>query len=307
MSNGPVSLVLGTLRGLRARLDHAPLPARVRAAIATQQASSEILIGWMQLAIVAVFALLFALSPTPGTAVSSIEPEPWFLAAYFLFTLIRLVLAYRQQLPGWLLYLSTVLDMALLLALIWSIHIKYGQPASFYLKAPTLLYVFIFISLRALRYQVRYVLAAGAVGAAGWLLMVLYVIKVDPHNPMITRNYVEYLTSNSVLLGAEFDKVISIVLVTVILAVAIGRARKLLESAVSEHFTNEDLARFVPDHVARDVSSADQPVQVGDGEVRRASILFVDLEGFTALSEQLTPSEVIATLNEYYQDHEKCY
>ena len=32
---------------------------------------------------------------------------------------------------------------------------------------------------------------------------------------MITQNYVEYMTSNSVLLGAEFDKVISILMVTV--------------------------------------------------------------------------------------------
>ncbi len=50
---------------------------------------------------------------------------------------------------------SVVMDMGLLMALIWSFHIQYMQPPSFYLKAPTMVYVFIFIALRALRFEPR--------------------------------------------------------------------------------------------------------------------------------------------------------
>jgi adenylate cyclase len=210
------------------------LPARVRDVISREQDASEILIGWVQLGVVLTFAALYYLSPKQPGANPMISPEPWVLAGYVLFTLVRLNLAYSRRLPNWLLYVSVVVDMALLLALIWTFHLKYDQPASFYLKVPTLLYVFIFIALRALRFEVRYVLIAGGVAAFGWLLMVLYVVKVDPDNPMITRNYVEYMTSNSVLLGAEFDKVISILMVTVILAIAIARARRLLVESVVE-------------------------------------------------------------------------
>ena len=46
---------------------------------------------------------------------------------------------------------SVIADMALLMGLIYSFHYKYAQPAVFYLKAPTLFYVFLFIALRALR------------------------------------------------------------------------------------------------------------------------------------------------------------
>ena len=60
-----------------------------------------------------------------------------------------------------------VIDIVMLMGLIWSFHIQYHQPASFYLKAPTLLYVFIFIALRALRFEPRFVLTAGLVAAAG--------------------------------------------------------------------------------------------------------------------------------------------
>ena len=229
-----------------------------------------------------------------------IAPEPWVLTGYVLFTLVKLSLAYRRRLPNWLLYLSVVMDMALLLALIWTFHLKYDQPASFYLKVPTLLYVFIFIALRALRFEVRYVLIAGGVAALGWLLMVLYVVSIDPADPMITRSYVEYMTSNSVLLGAEFDKVISILMVTAILAVAIARARRLLVESVVESSAARELSKFVPDEVARQAKAGEERMQAGQGEVREATILFTDIEGFTTISEAMTPTELIATLNDYF-------
>jgi len=276
------------------------LPARVREVIAREQDWSEILIGWIQLGVVVTFATLYLLSPKPAGANPMIVAEPWVLSGYVLFTLVRLALAYRRRLPNWLLYLSVVMDMALLLALIWSFHLKYDQPASFYLKVPTLLYVFIFISLRALRFEVRYVLVAGGVAAIGWLLMVLYVVSIDPANPMITRNYVEYMTSNSVLLGAEFDKVISILMVTAILAIAIGRARRLLIESVVEGSAARELSKFVPHEVARQAKAGEEQMRAGQGEVREASILFTDIEGFTTISESLTPTELITTLNEYF-------
>jgi adenylate cyclase len=46
------------------------------------------------------------------------------------------------------------------------------QPPSFSLKALTLLSVFIFIALRALRVDAGYVLLAGFVAAAGWTALV---------------------------------------------------------------------------------------------------------------------------------------
>jgi len=276
------------------------LPARVRDVVAREQDSSEILIGWIQLGVVVTFGALFYLSPKPAGANPMISAEPWVLAGYLVFTLVRLGLAHRRCLPNWVLYVSVVMDMALLLILIWTFHLKYEQPASFYLKVPTLLYVFIFIALRALRFEVRYVLIAGGVAALGWLLMVLYVVTVDPANPMITRNYVEYMTSNSVLLGAEFDKVISILMVTAILAVAIARARRLLVDSVVEGSAARELSKFVPEEVVRQAKAGEERMQAGQGEVRVATVLFMDIEGFTTISESMTPTQLIATLNEYF-------
>ena len=283
------------------RSDPEHLPARVQDSIRAQQESSEILIGWLQLIVVVTFSVLYVVSPKPYDGEDLVAREPLFLGIYLVFTLVRVWLAHMRRLPDWLVYVSTVMDMCMLMALIFSIHIKYQQPPSFYLKVPTLLYIFIFIALRALRYEVRHVLLAGMAAAAGWLLMVWYVVRVDPQNPMVTRDYVEYMTSNSVLLGAEFDKVISILLVTGILAVAIARARRLLVRAVVEGSAAEDLSKFVPREVARQVKFSEQRMEVGYGEVREATILFTDIEGFTGISETLSPTELIETLNAYFE------
>ncbi len=195
---------------------------------------------------------------------------------------------------------SVVMDMGLLMLLIWSFHLQYEQPASFYLKAPTMLYVFIFIALRALRFDASYILFAGAAAAVGWLVLILYVLYAVPDDPMITRDYVEHLTSNSILVGAEIDKIVAILLVTGVLAIALLLAGRLLNRAVLDSTTAQDLSRFVAPEVADRITAADEQNQPGDGEVKAASILFTDIEKFSTISEKLGPDELIRTLNEHF-------
>jgi len=278
----------------------APLPTRIATRIRAQEAASEILVGWVQLAIVIVFSIFYLLARKTFRADAPFHPVPWVLGAYIAFTLLRLALAYRNRLYQWLRYFSIVVDMTLLLGLIWSFHLQYMQPPSFYLKAPTVLYIFIFIALRTLNFDARKVVTAGLVAVLGWVLLVVYVITVDPRDSMITRDYVHYLTSNSILIGAEVDKVISILVVTAILAYAIQRNRRLLTYAVTESASNKDLARFVPSEVASLIKMSDDGVQLGFGEPREATILFLDIEGFTSLSERLEPEALVRTLNEFY-------
>lgn len=294
--------MLQTLPGSSSASPAAPvrLPARVRERIMAQEERTEIVVGWVQLAIVVGFAIVYAIAPKTDAGHDSFRPVPWVLGAYVGFTLLRLFLAHRRRLPHWLSYLSIVVDMALLLGLIFSFHLQYHQPPSFYLKAPTLLYVFIFIALRTLNFDARFVITAGLVATAGWVLMVLYVINIDPRDSMITRDYVHYMTSNSILIGAEVDKIISILVVTGILALAIRRTYRLLEVSVVEAASNQELARFVPSEVAARIKTSDEAVAAGQGETSEATVLFLDIEGFTTMSETLSPEAVVRTLNEFY-------
>ncbi len=275
-------------------------PARVRDIIARQQRHSEILIGWVQLGLGLVFAILWAVAPQSGR-VFEFHPVPWALAFYVSFTLARLYAAHRDRLPDWAVMASIVLDMALLMGLIWSFHIQYMQPPAFYLKAPTLLYVFIFIALRALRFEAKYVIAAGLVAAAGWSGLLWYAAAGEMRIVnLVTRDYVAYITSNMVLIGAEVDKTLSILLVTAVLAVAVARGRRILFRAVADSIAARDLARFVSPEIADRIASAERPIRPGDGELRTATVLFTDIEGFSTISEKVSPQTLSAMLNEYF-------
>ena len=288
------------LRSALSRRDREPVPpARVRDAIDRQRHQSEKLIGWVQLAVVTTFAALYAVSPKTFAADVMFEPVPWALAAYLAFTLMRMASSRRGPLPQWLVALSVVADMALLFGLIWSFHLQYGQPAAFYLKAPTLLYVFIFIALRALRFEARFVILAGLTASAGWLLLVMYAVLLDPGGDAITRDYVAYMTSAQVLLGAEFDKVMSILMVTLILAVAIVRARRLLVRSATEGAAAEDLSRFFAPEVADQITRSEQRIEPGQGKLVDAAVLFCDIRGFTRLSLDLSPDALMTLLAEY--------
>lgn len=280
---------------------HQNLPKSISETISKQQESSERLIGWIQIFILLVFTLLYFNAPTTRPENAAFEPVPYFLGTYFLFTCVRLFTAYRTNLKHWVLNLSILVDMGLLMGLIWSFHLQYMQPPSFYLKSPTLLYIFIFISLRALRLEPGYVLLSGLVGAAGWLIMVFMALIDETGMSWITRDYVKYLTSNSVLVGGEIDKVISILVVTIILTLAVARSRRLLTLSIINKASAQNLSHFVPESVAEKIKGAEGPLIDTQTETREASILFLDLVSFTTLAERLTPDELIKTLNEYFR------
>ena len=258
------------------------LPPRVRATVRRQQAASEVLIGSIQLAIICLFLVLYAISPKTFAVDAPFVPVPVFLGVYLIVTIVRLSLAIRGRLPDYLVYASIVIDIGLLYGLIWSFHLQYDQPATFYLKAPTLLYVFIFIAVRALRLQVRFVALTGLMAAVGWLAMAGYAAFID-EGMEITRDYVVYLTSNTILLGAEVDKIVSILVVTLVLMIAIAQGRRLLVRSVLDKRTADELARFVPAPVVQRFATAAAPAEAGDCEVGEATIMFLDIERFTAL------------------------
>ncbi len=274
------------------------LPPRVLAAIERQENSGEVLVKLIQLAVVGLWTTLYLVAPRTdlGTAFS---PVPYALGGYMVLNVVGLFWALRRGLPNWAVYLNIVLDIAVLTVLIWSFHVQYRQPPSFYLKAPTLLYIFIFVALRTLRFQPRFVIAAGLTAAAGWLALTGYAILADPANMTITHNYVLYMTSNSILVGAEVDKIISILMVTVILALALRRANDLLVVSVSEQAAARDLSRFFDAEVADRIRSSETTAMAGEGIRRQAAVLFIDIRGFTPMAATLDAGEVVAMLAAY--------
>ena len=275
------------------------LPARVARAIEAQRDRGEILTSWVQAGLLVVFAMLYFLAPSTSPLPVLERPAPWALAFYAAFTAVRLVLAHGRRIGPWMRAASVIVDMTLLTVTIWGFHLEYGQPAAFYLKAPTFTYFFIFVALRALSFSPGHVLLAGGTAALGWLVLLGYALAEPGAIDLVTRNYVEYMTSAKILVGGEIDKVISLLLVSALLAIAAGRARQLLERAVAEQAASSQLARFFSPDVAERLIQADELLRPGEGESREAAVMFIDLRGFTRLASTLDARSLIGLLGEY--------
>jgi adenylate cyclase len=275
------------------------IPERVRREIRAEQHRGDILMSVVQLVLCAIFVALYTLSRSTSPADAPFMPVPWALAAYAGFSIAKFHLACRGPIPAPLQVASILADMALLLGLIWSFHIQYGQAAAFYLKAPTLLYVFIFIALRSLRMEARYVVVAGAAAATGWLVLVAYAAMAGEGEMAVTRDFVVYMTSSTILWGAEIDKVVSIALVTGVIALSIVRARRILHRSVTESAAARDLRRFFDPSVASRITGAEARLQPGHGERRDATMMFVDMRGFSALSRTVEPDTLVQILTDY--------
>jgi adenylate cyclase len=286
------------------------LPARVELAIRAQERDSEILVCWAQLGAIALFAVIYWVSPKTFPPDAPFEPVPATLAAYGVFSLLRLWLARRDRLAPWFLALSVLMDVAVLMVTIWSFHLQYNEPPGLYLKAPTVLYVFFIIALRALRFDPRWLILAGITACVGWAMLVAYALAWGPTPPsgaragaaagsLVTHSYVEYMTSLKILIGAEVDKIVAFLAVTAALSLAVMRARRTLVRAVAEGTAATELSRFFAPEVARTIVAADDAIRPGEGIVREAAAMFIDLRGFTRLSHELDPQELVRLLNEY--------
>ena len=275
------------------------LPSHVQRKLDLQRQRNEVLAGWIQASLVLVFAVFYTLSRKTFSDDTIFRPVPWALGIYAAFTAWRLFLAYRNRLGHLMLMLSVVVDVTVLMVTIWSFHIQYGQPAAFYLKAPTVLYVFIFIALRALSLAPIYVLFAGVSAAAGWLILLWIAIMAPGGQELITRDYIAYMTSLHILIGGEVDKIISILMVSSLLAVAASRARSLLHRSVAEEAAAAQLSRFFSPEIAATIVNSDEILQPGQGRQTEAAAMFVDMRGFTTLASSLPPRDLIALLGEY--------
>lgn len=289
---------LASGRALRLLLGPKPrtrAPEAARAAIRDDQRRSEVLVCLVQFAAIGFFGLFYALTPKAFPPDVMFEPVPFALGAYALFTGLRLWLALAGRLGPVFLGSSVVVDVAVLMLTIWSFHLQYEEPASIYLKAPTLLYVFILIALRTLRFEVRYVLLAGAAAVLGWSALVLYAV-LTAGEMKITRSFSEYMTSHSILIGAEVDKLVSIAAVTAVLALAVVRARRLMERAALEAHAAAALSRFFAPDVAGEIAGADAALRPGEARRRELTVMMIDLRDFTGLSSRLPPEGIIALL-----------
>ncbi len=153
----------------------------------------------------------------------------WLTVAAALLILLacaaRLLLAKWEKLPTVGLHLLSVVDGALIFLLISSYSYAYGLPFETIFKAPSIVFLIVYTCLRALKLDPLPIVIAGVTILSGWIGMLLTSIWLGAKT---TQSYVEYISSEKILVGATVEMAAGYVAVILILATATSYGRRIL-------------------------------------------------------------------------------
>ncbi|MEL7109065.1 MAG: EAL domain-containing protein [Pseudomonadota bacterium] len=153
-------------------------------------------------------------------------------AIQFLVLAFILLASFARLVTGWSVLrslrfqaLSAALDIGGLYVFLFAIAAAYGEPLAMVLKAPTTNLLFVYIIARVVLFDIRLIAFTGGFAALGWAGLT-YCALFEPGSPGTTRQFTEYMTSMEILVGAQVEQIISILLVTLVSAAVINAYQK---------------------------------------------------------------------------------
>lgn len=259
---------------------------------------AEWLISIVQGVIIVILLSLFLIAPSPTGRVAPFQPVLYALAIMLMSLLGRLsILVFHVPVRRLWTYAGVVIDVVVVIALVWSFHLQYGQPLSLFLKAPTQLYLFVVIAWHGLAMDPLRVALAGVSAILGWIFLTVLAIDGTSGN-YITRDFVEYLSSGQVLIGAEVDRSVAVLLFSTILFLGISTARLQMITAALGLTATTELSRFFAAGLAKRIAASGERTEAGSAVRRSGAVLMIDIRNFTQLASEHAPEAVLDVLTE---------
>jgi len=214
----------------------------------------------------------------------------------------------------WTRYLFITIDVVMIVgAIIFGLPAQGRDvPAIFAFRIDVFNFVYLVPAVAALSFSPGLVIWAGLVGAAAWWAAFAWALSgMDPaaildwsdlpQPPTMEGYRTIVLNPNFVGTGSRVQEIFALVTVSLILAFAVHRARSTVRArAEAEHARDQvtqTFGQYVPEAVATALI-ADRGVLAPTR--RQATVLFLDIEGFTRLSESQPPEHVLAMLNAFF-------
>ena len=233
------------------------------------------------------------------------------VAAFALFGVAQYEVGRRYGHPVLWAGAFTVLEVTLLVVVLLApVTFPENWPPQMQLRLVTVFYLFMYVAGAVLSYSPTLVIWTGVLTAAAWgvghLIMVQLPGTVTGHGPLIntpglspTSALALYLNPYFVSDAAWRTQTVILLLLTLVLAAAVSRSRRLLRRQVADHLARANLARYFSPNVV-DVLATSGPAGTA-ARLQPVAVLFADVRGFTGMSESLGPASTMELLQGFHE------
>ena len=221
---------------------------------------------------------------------------PWtalpaaLLGCYALVGVIGLGLALAGIFRPWFAFVYSTFDIVMLFGFFAALAQIYGLPLHEILRLPGASLIFLFVALAALRYQVSLIVFTAALYLGLWLVMVGVYGPGDTAGPAMRYA--------ALPLKAEILRLAITVFAALIIAIQVYRTHRLLLDSIVEGRRRENLSKYLPARLVDDMAHEGAGL-VEETRCQKAAVLFVDICGFTKMSENRPPRDVIGFLTRF--------
>lgn len=183
-------------------------------------------------------------------------------------------------------------------------------PQIFMFKFDVFHYYYVILGVAAFSFSPGLVLWTGVLGAGGWLVAFAWVrsgmaAPLEWSDALLNGTKEQFLgvflNENFVATGSRLQEAFVYLVVAVLIAVVMYRARQTLrhqlEAERDKATVSQIFGRFVPGAVAK---SMIEDKGVLDPVERQATVLFIDIAGFTNLTESKGARATVGIINAYF-------
>lgn len=189
-----------------------------------------------------------------------------------------------------------LLEVALVLANIFFDVRDFETSSLFALASPLILMVTLVLVLQVLRYRLVVHVVASILLLSGILVLLMFDMRVgQPATPRVLAELQQMYS-----LPPNLVRVLMLCVLATIVGLAIWRSRRMMETIAQELEAAHNRNRFLPRELTSRLDDAEL-AKLREGQEREVVVMFVDLRGYTALSQTISTSETAALLTRYRQ------
>jgi adenylate cyclase len=260
----------------------------MRRLILAAEREAQMVSAFARLAVTTIAMTIFVLAGGIQLPVAPVVLT--YLISYALVSVVSAIFSLKRFFNPWMSLLFTTIDgISLALLIGFALRIT-GSPMSLHGAVPGFVFIFSILILSSMRYTIGPTLVAFLSFAATWILF--SNISGDGGLPIGSNPGFFFGTvQNAARWGF-------LAIATILCLLAVTRRRKTLEGAILAANKSANLSRYLPDQIA-DVVAEQGIDALSSGKQQNATVMFVDIRGFTGISEQLAPTELSALLSEF--------